>query len=85
MADNYLENKYDEYRGRDARKVVVKRIGQPLENLLRKNRSFRGYAQQPEVTREMLENIVKVKRATKGKFLMQESVHCILEYERKPV
>lgn len=60
MADNYLENKYDEYRGRDARKVVVKRIGQPLENLLRKNRSFRGYAQQPEVTREMLENIVKV-------------------------
>jgi len=60
MADNYLENKYDELFGRGARKVVVKRIGQPLDSLLKKNRSFRGYARQPEVTREILENIVKV-------------------------
>ena len=60
MADNYLENKYEERFGRDARKVVVKRMGQPLESLLRKNRSFRGYAQQPAVTREQLEAIVKV-------------------------
>lgn len=42
MADNYLENKFDEFFGNGTRKVV-KRVGHSLDELLTKNRSTRGY------------------------------------------
>lgn len=60
MADNYLENKFDELSGRGKGRVVYKKIGQPLESLLRRNRSYRGYRKDYTVTREMLEKIVQV-------------------------
>ncbi len=60
MADNYLENKYEEFYGRNARKVVVKRMGQTLDSLLLKNRSYRGYRREYKVSQEMLEKIVAV-------------------------
>ena len=60
MADNYLENKYDALYGKNARKVVVKRVGQSLDNLLRRNRSCRGYQQTHIVSIETLKKIVEV-------------------------
>lgn len=60
MADNYLENKYDALYGSNARKVVIKRVGQSIDSLLRKNRSCRGYLQTPAVSRETLKKIVEV-------------------------
>ena len=41
MADNYLEKRAEELRQK--RTVVVKKGGVPLESLLKRNRSFRGY------------------------------------------
>lgn len=58
MADNYLEKRYEEVFG--ARKTKVKRIGHTLDELLLKNRSYRGYNTQFTVTQEMLERIVGV-------------------------
>lgn len=58
MADNYLEKRYDECFG--FAKPKVKRVGHPLDDLLLRNRSCRGYNKQFLVTREMLERIVGV-------------------------
>lgn len=60
MADNYLENRYDELFGSGKKKVVVKHIGQSLDNLLLKNRSHRGYQKERIVTAEELRKIVSV-------------------------
>ena len=57
MADNYLEKKYDEFYNK---KVVVKRVGQTLDTLLKKNRSFRGYQKSTIVSQETLKKIVSV-------------------------
>lgn len=57
MADNYLENRYDEVFGK---KTVVKRVGHTLDELLLKNRSTRGYIKDFEVRQEWLEQIVAV-------------------------
>ncbi|MCR5423358.1 MAG: nitroreductase family protein [Bacteroidales bacterium] len=58
MADNYLEKRYEEVFGQGRRQV--KRIGHTVDELLRKNRSCRGYKKSFTVTREMLERIVGV-------------------------
>ena len=58
MADNYLEKRYEEVFGKGSRKV--KRVGHTLDELLLKNRSYRGYNKNFVVTREMLERIVGV-------------------------
>lgn len=60
MADNYLENRYDEFFGPGKKKTVVKRVGQSLDTLLMKNRSHRGYIKNYVVTEEMLRKIVSV-------------------------
>lgn len=60
MADNYLENKYDALYEKNARKVVIRRVGQSLDNLLRRNRSCRGYRQEHVVSLETLKKIVEV-------------------------
>ena len=60
MADNYLENRFEETHGKNARKVVVKRVGQTLDSLLKKNRSHRGYDVNYPVTADMLKKIVGV-------------------------
>lgn len=60
MADNYLENRYEETHGSHARKVVVKRVGASLDTLLKKNRSYRGYDARQEVSEETLRKIVSV-------------------------
>lgn len=58
MADNYLEKRYDEVFG--AGRTKVKRIGHPLDELLTRNRSYRGYNKNYVVKREELERIVGV-------------------------
>ncbi len=58
MADNYLENKFDQLQ--KARKVVVKRNNPSLDTLLHRNRSHRGYDKSRVVTEEELRKIVAV-------------------------
>ena len=58
MADGYLENRYDEVFGKNAKKTIVKRVS--LDNLLERNRSYRGYHTDTVVSRETLEKIVAV-------------------------
>lgn len=60
MADNFLENRYDELFGSGKKKTIIKRIGQSLDTLLLKNRSHRGYQKNYVVTEEMLQKIVSV-------------------------
>jgi nitroreductase len=60
MADNYLENRYDELFGSGRKKTVVKHVGQSLDTLLKKNRSYRGYDKKIVVTEEHLHRIVAV-------------------------
>lgn len=57
MADNYLENRFEEVFGK---KTVVKRVGHTLDELLLRNRSTRGYNRSFVVRREWLEQIVAV-------------------------
>ena len=57
MADNYLENRYNEVFGT---KKVTKRIGHTLDELLLKNRSTRGYHKPYVVTSDQLTQIVAV-------------------------
>ena len=56
MADNYLENKFEEYR----KKAIVPKRSASLGTLLRKNRSYRGYDKKTVVTEEHLRKIVAV-------------------------
>ena len=58
MADNYLEKRYEETLG--TQKPKVKRIGHPLDELLLRNRSYRGYHKAYHVSRAELERIVGV-------------------------
>ena len=61
MADNYLEKRYEEVFGSGAgRKTVVRRVGEPLDRLLLKNRSHRAYDTSVLVTREQLLRIIGV-------------------------
>lgn len=60
MADNYLENKFEELRNPKRQKTVIKQVGQSLDTLLVKNRSHRGYSHEIIVSREMLERLVAV-------------------------
>ena len=58
MADNYIENKFDEYNSK--KKVVYKNAGHSLDQLLKKNRSYRGYDPAYKVSESVLEKIVTV-------------------------
>lgn len=58
MADNYLEKRYEETLGNG--KIRVKRIGHTVDELLTKNRSYRGYNKLYVVSRAELERIVGV-------------------------
>lgn len=58
MADNYLEKRYEETLGNG--KIRVKRIGYTVDELLTKNRSYRGYNKLYVVSRAELERIVGV-------------------------
>lgn len=58
MADNYLEKRYDETLG--SAKPKVKRIGKTLDDLLRKNRSTRGYYKPYIVKESELRRIIEV-------------------------
>ena len=58
MADNYLEKRYEETLG--AGRTRVKRVGKTLDDLLRKNRSTRGYQSAYEVSAAELERIIGV-------------------------
>ena len=58
MADNYLEKRYEETLG--ARHVRVKRVGHTLDELILRNRSYRGYLKDYVVKKEELERIVGV-------------------------
>ena len=60
MADNYLENKFEEVFGRDRKKTTVRKNNPSLETLLQRNRSYRGYDNGKTVTFETLETIVRV-------------------------
>ena len=56
MADNYLENKFDEYRSKPAAKKKAVSLG----TLIRKNRSYRGYDPSCVVTQAQLRRIAEV-------------------------
>ena len=56
MADNYLENKFEEYR----KKAITPKRSASLGTLLRKNRSYRGYDRSCVVTHAQLRRIVEV-------------------------
>ncbi len=56
MADNYLENKFEELRNRPAKKKVTASLG----TLLRRNRSYRGYDKSCVVTQAQLRRIAEV-------------------------
>jgi len=58
MADNYLENRYEEYLS--SSKKVIKRTNPSLDSLLIKNRSYRGYLKEHVVRADELEKIVGV-------------------------
>ncbi len=58
MADNYLEKRYEEVFGNE--KPRVKRVGHPLDDLLKRNRSCRGYNKNFVVSDAMLQQIVGV-------------------------
>ncbi|MCQ2974738.1 MAG: nitroreductase family protein [Bacteroidales bacterium] len=58
MADNFLENRYEEVFGNG--KKNIKKIGHGLDTLLEKNRSVRGYNKNIEVSQQILEKIVAV-------------------------
>ena len=58
MADNYLEKRYDEVF--NSGKTKVRRIGHPVDDLLKRNRSYRGYYKDFVVSEEMLRRIVSV-------------------------
>lgn len=56
MADNYLENKFEELKNRPAKK----KASVSLSTLLRRNRSYRGYEKTYIVTQAQLRRIVEV-------------------------
>lgn len=58
MADNYLENKFEQMRS--GRKVVIRRNYPSLDTLLHRNRSIRRYSYGHIASREELEKIVEV-------------------------
>ena len=58
MADNYLEKRYDELF--NTPRTKVKHVGHPIEELLRRNRSFRGYNKSFVVSEDLLQRIVSV-------------------------
>ena len=58
MADGYLEKRYDEVYGKDANHQGV-RHGVPLDTLLIRNRSCRGYQTGYVVTEDQLKKIVR--------------------------
>ena len=58
MADNYLEKRYDEVF--NSQKVRVKRVGHTVDELLLRNRSYRGYNKSFVVSEDMLRRIVAV-------------------------
>lgn len=58
MADGYLESRYDEVFGKNAKKTVVKHV--PIDKLLERNRSYRGYHPETVVTEETLRKIVSI-------------------------
>ena len=58
MADGYLEKRYDEVFGKNATRTVVKRVS--VNQLMERNRSYRGFHPETVVSREILEKIVAV-------------------------
>ena len=56
MADNYLENKFEEFH----KKPAAKKTPATLGTLLRQNRSYRGFDPRCVVTRAQLRRIVEV-------------------------
>lgn len=58
MADNYLENKFDDYRQKKS--APSSKSGHSLVSLLKKNRSYRGYNAAYPVSEAALEKIVAV-------------------------
>lgn len=59
MADNYLENRYEEVFGQGSVKSHPKHINS-IDSLIAKNRSYRGYKKDYIVRPEMMERIVAV-------------------------
>ncbi len=59
MADNYLENRYEEVFGSGATKSHPRHIN-TIDTLIAKNRSYRGYQKDYVIRREMMERIVAV-------------------------
>ena len=58
MADNFLENKFDDYRQKKS--APMSKSGHSLVSLLKKNRSYRGYDPAYKVSVSALEQMVAV-------------------------
>ena len=59
MADNYLESKFDEFH-KVKKHTIIRQVGQSLDALLLKNRSYRGYDKNCKVSLEILKMIIGV-------------------------
>ena len=62
MADNYLENKFEELKN----KPVKKKASVSLSTLLRQNRSYRGYDKSCIVTQAQLRRMAEDQRRRHG-------------------
>ncbi|MCQ2294458.1 MAG: nitroreductase family protein [Bacteroidales bacterium] len=58
MADNYLEKRYEEVFG--SNRTKIKRVGHTVDELIMRNRSYRGYLKDYVVKEEELMRIVSV-------------------------
>jgi len=70
MADNYLEKRYEEVFGQRSQASSV-RNHPSLENLLRRNRSYRGYDRSYKVHPRQLEAMVRVNTMVASSVNMQ--------------
>lgn len=59
MADNFLESRFESFH-KAKRQTVIKQVGQSLDTLLLKNRSYRGYDKAQVVSMDTLKRIVGV-------------------------
>jgi nitroreductase len=86
MADNYLERRQAQLE-EGGRKTVVRHKNPPLDTLLHRNRSYRGYDPSRKVSEEELRNLVAVstlvasgmnRQTLRYRLVTQEEAHKVL-------
>ena len=83
MADNYLEKRYEQTLG--SQQPKVKRVGVTVEQLLKRNRSCRGYNTAYKVPRETLRELVRMTRYTPSACNQQVLRYRLVTHEEAPL